>query len=114
MSGLTHILKQYNVPVRQLINTVCFKNIVRVTPKSKMKFYLALRNFKFHSYYGASQYCNEVTHLNALQYLYLCICRPESYSDDVELAEGLLACRYLGALSGPKCKYFDFFYLLKE
>ncbi|KTF88744.1 hypothetical protein cypCar_00035932 [Cyprinus carpio] len=53
MSGLTHILNQYNVPVRQLINTVCFKNIVR--------------------------------------YLYLCICRPESYSDDVELAEGLLA-----------------------
>uniref|UniRef100_A0A8C2F4Q0 Trehalase n=1 Tax=Cyprinus carpio TaxID=7962 RepID=A0A8C2F4Q0_CYPCA len=29
MSGLTHILNQYNVPVRQLINTVCFKNIVR-------------------------------------------------------------------------------------
>uniref|UniRef100_A0A8C2F576 Trehalase n=1 Tax=Cyprinus carpio TaxID=7962 RepID=A0A8C2F576_CYPCA len=30
MSGLTHILNQYNVPVRQLINTVCFKNIKKL------------------------------------------------------------------------------------
>uniref|UniRef100_A0A8C1S4M2 Trehalase n=1 Tax=Cyprinus carpio TaxID=7962 RepID=A0A8C1S4M2_CYPCA len=43
MSGLTHILNQYNVPVRQLINTVCFKNIVRVTPKkAQMKLWIEL------------------------------------------------------------------------